>query len=142
VVANTRNAHRLIHFAQTFGKGDAMKERLLAAYFSEGKNVDDVPTLMGLGSEIGLDEQEIKVILDNGTFEEAVAQDIYESRQLGVTGVPFFVLDRKFGISGAQSDEVFTQNLEKAWAEYRKENPKLEIISGKDGSACDIDGDC
>jgi len=142
VVANTRNAHRLIHFAQTFGKGDAMKERLLTAYFSEGKNVDDVPTLMTLGSEIGLDALEIKVMLENGTFEEAVDQDIYESRQLGVTGVPFFVLDRKFGISGAQSDEVFTQNLEKAWAEYRKENPKLEIISGKDGSACDIDGDC
>jgi predicted DsbA family dithiol-disulfide isomerase len=142
VVANTRNAHRLIHFAQSFGKGDAMKERLLLAYFSEGKNVDDFPTLIALGKEVGLDEEAVKKALESGAFDEDVDQDIYESRQLDVRGVPFFVLDRKFGISGAQPDKVFTETLEKAWTAYQKENPSLEIMNSVDDASCEIGGDC
>lgn len=142
VVANTRNAHRLIHFAQSFGKSDAMKERLLLAYFSEGKNVDDFPTLIALGKEVGLDEEAVKKALESGAFDEDVDQDIYESRQLDVRGVPFFVLDRKFGISGAQPDKVFTETLEKAWTAYQKENPSLEIMNSVDDASCEIGGDC
>lgn len=141
VVANTRNAHRLIHFAKESGKGDAMKERLLSAYFSEGKNIDDFPILIALGIEIGLEEEKIKVMLESDQFDEAVDQDIYESRQLGVKGVPFFVLDRKFGISGAQPDEVFEQTLEKAWTEFAKNNSVLDLTGNADGESCEVDGE-
>lgn len=139
VVANTRNAHRLIHLAKESGKGDRMKERLLKAYFSEGKNVDDFSTLISLGKEIGLNEEKIKVMLESDQFEQAVDQDIYESRQVGVKGVPFFVLDRKFGISGAQSDELFEQTLEKAWVEFEKNNPVLDMTGNAEGDSCDVD---
>lgn len=140
VVANTRNAHRLIHLAKETGKGDEMKERLLCAYFSEGKNVDDFPTLITLGKEVGLAEEKIKAMFESDQFEEAVDQDIYESRQIGVKGVPFFVLDRKFGISGAQPDEVFDQTLEKAWTEFAKNNPVLFMAGNTEGESCDADG--
>ena len=142
VVANTKNAHRLIHLAKEFGVQDAMKERLLKAYFTDGLNVDDTDTLIQLGKEVGVPEEKIKPMLESNQYEEAVDQDSYESRQIGVRGVPFFVLDRKFGISGAQPDEVFDQTLEKAWAEYAKNNPVLDIASGSDGESCDVDGNC
>ncbi|MEN2282059.1 DsbA family oxidoreductase [Algoriphagus sp. SE2] len=142
VVANTKNAHRLIHLAQESSKGSEMKERLLKAYFNEGINVDDADALLNIGLEIGLEESQIKEILNSDKFENEVERDIYESRQLGVQGVPFFVLDRKFGISGAQPDEVFDQTIEKAWNEYKKENPELEIVKGNPNDSCEIDGDC
>lgn len=141
VVANTRNAHRLIHLAKESGKGEAMKECLLKAYFSEGKNVDDFSTLISLGKEVGLEDEKTKVMLESDQFELAVDQDIYESRQIGVKGVPFFVLDRKFGISGAQPDEVFDQTLEKAWTEFAKSNPVLDMAGNTDGESCDVDGE-
>lgn len=142
VVANTRNAHRLIHLAKESGKGGEMKELLLEAYFTDGKNVDAPETLLALGLEIGLNEAEIKEVLTSKKFDQKVEEDIYESRQIGVRGVPFFVLDRKFGISGAQADEVFDQTLQKAWDDYVKENPVLDIAQGNSDSTCEIDGDC
>jgi predicted DsbA family dithiol-disulfide isomerase len=91
-VANTKNAHRLIHLAKQSDKGDAMKERLLRAYFSEGENVDDFQTLISLGKEVGLNENEIKAMLQSNRFEDAVNHDIYESKLLGVRGVPFLCI--------------------------------------------------
>lgn len=142
VVANTKNAHQLIHLAKEIGKQDEMKESLLKAYFTEGKNVDDPVTLIELGTSVGLDPVQIKAMLESKTYESTVDQDIYDSRLLGVKGVPFFVLDRKFGISGAQPDEIFDQTLEKAWAEFAKNNPKLDIASGAEGESCDVNGNC
>ncbi|MEB2782054.1 DsbA family oxidoreductase [Algoriphagus sp. C2-6-M1] len=139
VVANTRKAHRLLHLAKSAGKGDEMKESLLKAYFTDALNIDDETVLNEIGKKVGLSEAEVQEVLDTDKFESQVEQDIYESRQLGVKGVPFFVLDRKFGISGAQADEVFDQTLEKAWAEYEKTNPSLEIAEG-DAETCDVDG--
>lgn len=138
VVANTKKAHRVLHLAKTAGKGDEMKESLLKAYFTDSLNIDDVAVLLGLGKAIGLEEASIQEVLTTDKFENEVDQDIYESRQLGVRGVPFFVLDRKFGISGAQPDEVFDQTLEKAWNEYTKTNPVLDIAEGN-GESCDVD---
>lgn len=142
VVANTKNAHRLIHLAKASGKGGEMKERLLKAYFTEGLNIDDSGTLISLGKEIGLEEENIKKLLESNQYEDAVDQDIYESRLIGVKGVPFFVLDRRFGISGAQPDEVFTQTLEKAWTEFAKENPQLEMVGDDSADSCEIDKEC
>lgn len=141
VVANTKKAHRLLHLAKTKGKGDEMKETLLKSYFTDALNIDDDTVLLRLGKEIGIKEEVIQEVLSSDKFENEVDQDIYESRQLGVKGVPFFVLDRKFGVSGAQPDEVFDQTLEKAWNEFTKTNPTLEIAEG-DGEACEMDGDC
>ncbi len=142
VVANTKNAHRLIHHAKSHGKGGEMKERLLSAYFSEGKNIDDAATLTSLGKEIGLADAEIKRVLESNQYEEEVELDSYESRQMGVRGVPFFVLDRKYAISGAQPDEVFTQTLEKSWNEYLEERKAHGILTETSGDTCEVDGDC
>ena len=141
VVANTLNCHRLIHFAQSVGKGSAMKERFLKAYFTDGLNVDDPQTLLKLAEEIGLDAEKTQVVLNSEQYLEEVNQDIYESRLVGVRGVPFFVLDRKYGISGAQPDEVFDDTLSKAWAEFTSKDSGL-IVKGNEGDSCDIDGNC
>lgn len=140
VVANAKNAHRLLQLAKTLNKGDAMKERLLKAYFTEGKNIDDKETLLQLALEVDLEKGRVKACLDSDEFLEKVEQDIYESKLIGVRGVPFFVLDSKYGISGAQPKETFVQTIEKAWKDYVKTNPVLEVFENQDGSACDVEG--
>ncbi len=142
VVANTRRAHQLIHLAQKSGKGNVMKERLLSAYFKEGKNIDDLETLVNLASELGLIEADVKRMLESNALDAEVDADIYESRQLGVRGVPFFVFDRKFGISGAQPDEVFSQTLEKAWSEFEDANQSIQMNTKDEDETCKINGDC
>ena len=139
VVANSKKAHRLLHLAKASGKGNELKERLLKAYFTDTLNIDDNSVLLSLGKEVGLDETAIQTVLSTDKYESEVDHDIYESRQLGVRGVPFFVIDRKFGISGAQPDEVFDQTLEKAWVEFSKNHSPLDM-SGQDGDTCGIDG--
>ena len=142
VVANTNRAHQLIHLAKEIGQQNQMKELLLQSYFTEGKNVDDLDTLVTLGQKVGLEKDRILEALNSNEFSSAVDEDIYESRMIGVRGVPFFVMDRKFGISGAQPDEVFDQTLEKAWTEFAKNNPILDLQGNTDGQACDTDGNC
>ncbi|WP_035069032.1 DsbA family oxidoreductase, partial [Anditalea andensis] len=117
VVANTRNAHRLIQMAKVHLLGDMAEEILFQAYFIEGKNMDDKDTLITLGKKIGLDEDEVRKMLESDLFEDKVRQEIYEAQQLGVRGVPFFVIDNKFGISGAQPEQVFVDALYKALGE-------------------------
>jgi predicted DsbA family dithiol-disulfide isomerase len=125
VVANAKNAHRLLQLAKSMGKGGEMKERLLKAYFMEGANFDDKPSLMNFAEEIGISRQRAEQCLDSKEFEDKVDQDIAESSALGVRGVPFFVLDRKYGISGAQPVSVFEETIKKAWGDYVKANPIL-----------------
>jgi predicted DsbA family dithiol-disulfide isomerase len=117
IVANSFDAHRLIQLAKKHGKGDAAEEQLFKAYFTEGKNTDDHKTLLEIGQSIGLDELEIKEVLASNQFSEEVKKDINEAQQIGVRGVPFFVVDRKYGVSGAQPSEIFLETLTKAWAE-------------------------
>ena len=133
LTVNTINAHRFIHYAQTQGKQDRAKERLLKAHFVENKNVDHYPTLIELGKEIGLDENAVSEMLESGAFTKAVKADISEAQTLGIKGVPFFVLDRKYGISGAQESATILENLNKAFAEWVEKNPDngLQIIDGK-----------
>lgn len=113
VVANTLRAHRLLHHAKNQGKQVETKEKLLKAYFTEGKNIDDRNTLLELATEIGLTNSE--KILDSDEYASDVREDILESRQLGVKGVPFFVFDRKYAISGAQDLSVFSNTLNQAF---------------------------
>ena len=116
VVANSFDAHRLIQAAKAKGLGDPMEERLFKAYFSEGGNIADHETLVRLGREAGLDGAEAERVLVGGAFAEEVEADIREASQLGITGVPFFVFDRKFAVSGAQETGVFLKALERARA--------------------------
>jgi predicted DsbA family dithiol-disulfide isomerase len=142
VVANSFNAHRLLQYAKTIGKGDALKESLLYAYFSDGKNTDDDETLFALAAKVGLPEDEARNVIENKTlFAEKVHADVLEAQRFGIQGVPFFVVDRKYGISGAQEVPAFSQTLEKAFAEWKSAQPeiKLETI---DGAVCTPDGNC
>jgi predicted DsbA family dithiol-disulfide isomerase len=140
VVANAKNAHRLLQLSKTLRKGGEMKERLLKVYFTEGKNIDDFETLVTLAEEVGLNKERVETCLNSNEFAELVDQDIFESRQIGVRGVPFFVLDRKFGISGAQPMEVFKDTLNKAWIDFVKENPIIQMHNKDQANACDIAG--
>jgi predicted DsbA family dithiol-disulfide isomerase len=142
VVANPKDAHRVLQYAKTQEKGDEMKERLLKAYFTEGVNIADFSKITELAVEVGLDEATVKEVLQSGQFAEKVQQDIYESQQLGVRGVPFFVLDNKYGISGAQHPDNFTEILNKAWNNYAEELPKSDLVTKKSNDVCDIEGDC
>lgn len=117
IVANSLKAHCLIQLAKTKNKGNEIEEHLFKAYFTEGKNVDDEKTLVELGKEIGLEESEVRLALRDLNYLSEVDKDIREAQQIGVRGVPFFVIDRKYGISGAQPESVFTETLTKAWAE-------------------------
>lgn len=117
VVGNSFDAHRLLQFARTQGRAGALEDRLMRGYFAEGKDFDDLATLAALGREAGLDGAAVDAILaDKEAFAKEVREDVLESQRLGVTGVPFFVFDRKFAVSGAQEVETFTMALEKAAA--------------------------
>jgi predicted DsbA family dithiol-disulfide isomerase len=120
VVANSFDAHRLIQMAKKEGRGDAAEERLFKAYFTEGKNTADHAILIAIGKEIGLNELEVKNMLASKDFSNEVLMDIAESEKIGVTGVPFFVFDRKYAVSGAQDSKVFADTLKKAYADFIK----------------------
>jgi predicted DsbA family dithiol-disulfide isomerase len=117
--ANTHAAHRLIHLAKKHGLQEEAEERLFAAYFTEGKNIQDNETLVALGLQIGVPEAEILEMLAGDAFASQVQQDLNEARRIGVRGVPFFVFDQKYGISGAQPSEVFLKALHQAWEEEK-----------------------
>ncbi|MEP7128373.1 MAG: DsbA family oxidoreductase [Chitinophagales bacterium] len=122
VVANSFNAHRFSHFAKQHGKQEEAEEKLFAAYFTEGKNIDDYTTLIALGIEMGLDADALKTALENKSFTAEVNADLEEARRLRVNGVPFFVFDRKYAVSGAQDSKVFAEVLEKSFGEWSDEN--------------------
>lgn len=119
-VANTLDAHRLIHLAAKHNKQTEAKERILKAYFTEGTDVSNHEELARLGIEIGLDSSEVSGMLASENYLYDVKQDQQEAANLGVQGVPFFVFNRKYGVSGAQPSEVFLQTLEKVKEEEEK----------------------
>ncbi|MDN4471831.1 DsbA family oxidoreductase [Demequina zhanjiangensis] len=114
IQANTRDAHRVLHFAQERGLGGPMKDRLLKAQFTEGAIVDDAEVLAGLAAEVGLDADEVRAMLATDQYDDEVQADIDEAASLGASGVPFFVFDRVFAVSGAQPLEVFSTALSRA----------------------------
>lgn len=122
VVANSFQAHQFAHFAKKYGKQDEAEEALFRAYFTDGKNIDDTETLLQLGRELGLDPKALAESLAKDEFAGDVEKDVAEAQQIGVRGVPFFVFNRAYGISGAQEPEAFLNTLEKSYAEWAKEN--------------------
>jgi predicted DsbA family dithiol-disulfide isomerase len=113
VVANSFEAHRLLHFSKDFGVQNAVKEDLLKAYFMEGKNIDNKATLIEIAKNIGLDEQKTTAFLNTDEQGEDVQNDIALAKQFGISGVPFFVFNRKYAVSGAQGVDAFLQALQK-----------------------------
>lgn len=111
---NTRKAHELLHYAKTHGKQIEMKERLLKAYFVNGEHVGDLRTLSALAADVGLDAADVLRSLEAGEYAAAVAADIAQAEVHGISGVPFYVIDGRFGISGAQSAETFAAALQQA----------------------------
>lgn len=139
IVANSFNAHRLIQFAKSHGKGNEVEEALFKAHFTEGKNIDDSETLVQIGVAIGLDEEEVREVLVFDAFSAEVKNDERQAQSLGINGVPFFVLNNKYAISGAQSPDTFLQALEQSWKDFEKEKQPLIITAGE---SCSVDGTC
>ena len=117
IVSNTRKAHEAIHFAATFGKQSDMKEALLRAHFTEGKNVDDFGVLVEIAQTLNLNTEDFLDALTTSKYSIEVEKDQQMAQEIGVRGVPFFVFNRKYAVSGAQPVEVFQETLEKAFTE-------------------------
>jgi predicted DsbA family dithiol-disulfide isomerase len=136
---NTVDAHRLLHLALADGGPAlqyALSEELLAAYFLRAENVADHDLLRRTAEKVGLDAAHVDRVLASEEFADAVERDIREAASLGATGVPFFVIDRKYGVSGAQPADTFVQVLERAWSDS---HPTLQYV-GHDDEICGPDG--
>lgn len=133
---NTFDAHRLLHLAHDRGVQDALKERLLRAYLTEGQAIGEPEVLRPLACEVGLDDREVRDVLGGDRYASEVRQDEALARELGITGVPFFVLAGRLGVSGAQPADVLLGALGRAWSELHA----TEIEPIVDGAACGPDG--
>jgi predicted DsbA family dithiol-disulfide isomerase len=114
---NTFDAHRLLHLARAEGKQDVLKDRLFTAYFTEGEAIGDPVTLRRLAIEAGLNPESVEGVLASDRFATEVRADEEEARSLQVSGVPFFVIDRRYGVSGAQPAATLLSALQQAWAD-------------------------
>ncbi|MCW2614734.1 MAG: oxidoreductase [Frankiales bacterium] len=137
-VGNTFDAHRLLHLAHARGVQDAVKERLVHATFTEGEPIGDHETLVRLVAEAGLDAAEAREVLGSDRYAAEVRADEAQARAYGITGVPFFVVDGRYGVSGAQPAEAIGQVLATAYAQSR---PLAMVATGADAPGCD-DGSC
>ena len=137
--ASTVDAHRLIHLALAEGGPELqgrLKERLLHAYFVDAQNPADPVVLATAAAEVGLSADRVAEVLASDEYADEVAADAARAPANGATGVPFFVVDRKYGVSGAQPAELFAQLLERAWADSQ---PLVQVVGGDD-AACGPDG--
>ena len=114
---NTVKAHELLHFAKAHGMQLELAERLFRAYFVEGRHVGRVEDLADLAAEVGLDRAEALAALESSQYLSAVRADQETAGEYGINGVPFFVIDGKYGVSGAQDPQTFAQVLEQVWSE-------------------------
>lgn len=136
--SNTFDAHRLIHLAATHHLQQEAEERFFKAYFTEGKALGDTETLVQLTSELGIDADEARAVLNSDAYADEVRADVRRARALGISGVPFFAIDEKYGVSGAQPLEVLGGALERAWAES---HPLIQVGSTTQDEAGSCDGD-
>ena len=138
VVANSFTAHRLLHHAKAHGRLPELKGALLAAHFEQGCDIGDPETLVAVAASVGLDAGESRDVLLSKRYTDDVRADIAEARQIGVTGVPFYVFEDQYAVSGAQPSEVFVDVLRQVWTMTR---PQLVTLGGPvDGEACGPEG--
>ncbi|WP_239333805.1 DsbA family oxidoreductase [Frankia sp. CiP3] len=126
VVGNTAGAHQLVQLAGDRGVQDAVVERLYRAHFTQQRSLFDHECLIGLAGEAGLDPDEAHRVLAEGTYADALDADARQARALGATGVPFFVIDNRYGVSGAQPPEIFIEALSHAWADTHPAEERAE----------------
>jgi predicted DsbA family dithiol-disulfide isomerase len=140
IPANSFNAHRFLHYTKIYGKQNEAEEALFKAYFTEGKNIDDANTLTEIAVTLGLDTEELAKDMSSDAFFQDVVMDVQEAREIGVRGVPFFVFNRKYAISGAQTLDVFVETLEKSFGEWQAtaQPVKLDVT---EGDSCGVDGE-
>jgi predicted DsbA family dithiol-disulfide isomerase len=131
---NTFDAHRLVHLAEAHGRQDAMKERLFSAYLEQGELVSDHTTLARLAVEVGLPGDEVEELLAGDRFAAEVRDDEGTAASLGINAVPFFVIDRAIGASGAHPPEALLRMLQQGWAQ----RTPLQMVA--EGDSCGIDG--
>lgn len=139
IMANSLNAHRLMHLAKKHQLGNELKELLFKAYLTDGKDINNTETLKKLGTEVGLDANALNEVIDSNAYTKEVQEDIVMAQKIGIQGVPFFVFDNKYAVSGAQHVETFVQTLEKVWEEGQFES-KITILNSASGDSCGIDG--
>lgn len=138
---NTFDAHRVVHLAAEMGGSEhagRAHERLLQAYFAEGRAIGERDTLVALGSDLGLGADTVRTMLDSDDYGNHVRSDEATAKMLGITGVPFFVLDRRYGVSGAQPPEVFDQALAQAWS--AKDDQRDPALAAGGCGGCGPDG--
>lgn len=141
VVANSFDAHRLIQMAKQYGLGNEAEERLFKAYFTEGKDISDHLSLIILGDEIGLNSKEVKAMLDSDAYADEVRYDQKQARESGINGVPFFIMNDKYAVSGAQQTDVFLHALQKGWEDYEKQN-EMTLAVAMDDNTCAVNDNC
>lgn len=139
-VANSYRAHLLLQLAATKNLANETEEALFKAQLVDGKNIDDEATLIEIGKSVSLEEDEIKAALESDDFGMDVTRDMMMASQMGISGVPFFVINDKYGVSGAQPPATFTEVLESSWKEFSAGDKGLQIIHS--GESCDVDGNC
>jgi predicted DsbA family dithiol-disulfide isomerase len=141
IMTNTFDAHRLLQYANQNGKGSEFNELLLKAHFTDSKHVGEHEVLASIAQEAGLSYDDAMAILASDQYTAEVRADEIEARNIGVRGVPFYVIDRKYAVSGAQAPETFLEVVEKAWKEA---NPLIVLNTDSDASADDFcaDGVC
>lgn len=138
-LVNTRPAHTLLHLAAERGVQGALKEALLDVYFTQGADLSDPDTLVALAQRVGLDAYEARAALTDPDRDAAVRQDEAQAAALGITGVPFFVLGEKYGVSGAQDPQAFLGALNQVWAETHP--APLTLLGDANADGCE-DGHC
>jgi predicted DsbA family dithiol-disulfide isomerase len=141
ISVNTFNAHRFSHFAKDKGLQTEAEEILLKAYFTDGKNVDDVLTLAELGRAIGLSGAKTRTVLASSRYADEVYNDIHLAQQMGVKAVPFYLLNGKLSLSGIQDPGTFLQSLEEAYAAWAEDN-RHKSTPAINGQSCTLGGIC
>ena len=139
-VANSFKGHLMIQLSKTKNLVNEMEEALFEAQFLKGQNIDNEETLINIAKSVGFAEEEAKNALQSDELAYLVKQDMQLAAQLGINAVPFFVINDKYGISGAQQPELFLEALEKTWTEFSNGDKGLQLINS--GDSCNIDGNC
>lgn len=137
LITNTFSAHKLLHLAKKHNKSNEMEEALFIAHFIDGKNVGDAEVLVMLAENLGMNKEEARQAVTTDQLDDEVNQDIQEARNNGISGVPFFVLNGKYAVSGAQPAEAFENALQQT---YKETVSPFKDLSGKNGTSCDADG--
>lgn len=136
ILTNTFDAHRLTMLAKSKGLMHEMTERLLHAFYTESKHIGDHTTLIELAAEIDLDQNEVTSLLESDSMADEVRSDQQEAAELGIRSIPFFLVNRKYAITGAQSTDIFVQSLQQILEQDGPFQSQQEV----EGAACDDDG--